>query len=716
MKVNGRLARRTGVRRSYNYVTLSLALIFSATLLTSIAVWAAPPPGNNDADLDPTFDGDGIITTSINELNFGNDLAIQSDGKIVVIGTTFTTSQDFAVTRYNPNGSLDTTFGSGGIVTTSFGNSATANAVAISSDGKIVVAGNLSVNGTSEILVVRYNADGSLDSSFGSGGIVSTLIQDLASAEDVVLQSNGKIVVTGNTLSLGGPAGAPTVASLLLARYNSDGSLDNSFDGDGVFLAPSSLNSKPQFGHAVALQSDGKIVAGGQGLSGGSSIDFVVVRCNSNGSLDTSFGTGGVVFTNLNDQRDVINDLAIQSDGKIVVAGTTNNQDFNIVGAIARYNTDGSLDTSFGSNGIIAATITATDFENFNGVTLQTDGKIVVAGDIEPGTGTAIEVKRYNADGSPDVTFDSDGSVLTQVGGAASAKAVAVQSDGKIVAAGFGNANFDPDTGDGFLDFVVVRYGAPPAVNNAPSVTITGPASGSIYAVGTPVNFTGTFTDDAGDTHTAEWHFDSLTQPAMVVEPSGSTPGTANTTYTFNQPGVYNVSLTVTDNGNLSGTATTVNNLPAYVVIYDPNGGSVTGGGWILSPAGAFAPMPSLTGKATFGFVSKYQNGASVPTGNTEFQFKAGGLNFKSTSYDWLVVSGGKKAQYKGAGTINGGGSYRFMLTCIDGDKPGGGGVDKFRIRIWSDSNGLIYDNQLNAPDSDDPSTALGGGSIVIHH
>lgn len=129
---------------------------------------------------------------------------------------------------------------------------------------------------------------------------------------------------------------------------------------------------------------------------------------------------------------------------------------------------------------------------------------------------------------------------------------------------------------------------------------------------------------------------------------------------------------------------------------------------------GAYVPNPSLTGKASFGFVSKYQNGASVPTGNTEFQFKAGNLNFSSTSYEWLVVAGAK-AQYKGVGTINGTGSYRFMLTAIDGQINGGGGQDKFRIRIWSDGGGLVYDNQINDTDSADPTTVLGGGNIVIH-
>jgi hypothetical protein len=121
-----------------------------------------------------------------------------------------------------------------------------------------------------------------------------------------------------------------------------------------------------------------------------------------------------------------------------------------------------------------------------------------------------------------------------------------------------------------------------------------------------------------------------------------------------------------------------------------------------------------LTGKANFGFVSKYQNGASVPTGNTEFQFKAGNLNFSSTSYEWMVVAG-VRAQYKGVGTINGSGSYNFILTAIDGQSPGGGGADKFRIKIFG-PGGVVYDNQMNDPDSNDPTTVLGGGSIQIHN
>lgn len=152
-----------------------------------------------------------------------------------------------------------------------------------------------------------------------------------------------------------------------------------------------------------------------------------------------------------------------------------------------------------------------------------------------------------------------------------------------------------------------------------------------------------------------------------------------------------------------------------YFVVYDPEGGFVTGGGWIMSPTDAYTEDPTLTGKASFGFVSKYHKGATVPSGQTEFQFKTAGLNFHSSSYEWLVISGAR-AQYKGVGTLNGSGEYGFMLTTIDGQINGGGGADRFRIKIWERESGkIIYDNQMDAGDDEEPTTALGGGSIVIH-
>jgi hypothetical protein len=178
--------------------------------------------------------------------------------------------------------------------------------------------------------------------------------------------------------------------------------------------------------------------------------------------------------------------------------------------------------------------------------------------------------------------------------------------------------------------------------------------------------------------------------------------------------GVYIVKVTVKQD-NFPTTHYDTKTYEYYVVVYDPNAGFVTGGGWIDSPAGAYAADPSLKGKATFGFVSKYKKGQSTPDGSTEFQFHAAGMNFKSTVYEWLVVAGAK-AQFKGSGTINGAGNYGFILTAIDGQISGGGGADKFRIKIWDKNNGdaVVYDNQMLVPDTADPTTLLGGGSINI--
>jgi hypothetical protein len=181
--------------------------------------------------------------------------------------------------------------------------------------------------------------------------------------------------------------------------------------------------------------------------------------------------------------------------------------------------------------------------------------------------------------------------------------------------------------------------------------------------------------------------------------------------------GVYRVEAAITD-PNYTGP---IGN--AYFVIYDPSGGFVTGGGWINSPIGACklaSCTDGTTGKANFGFVSKYQSGANKSvtlTGNTEFQFQAGNLNFKSTAYEWLTVSGAR-AQYKGSGTINGGGNYQFMLTAIDGSLPGGNNQDRFRIKITDASGAVVYDNQMNTTDDaglTTNATLLGGGSVNIH-
>jgi chitodextrinase len=231
--------------------------------------------------------------------------------------------------------------------------------------------------------------------------------------------------------------------------------------------------------------------------------------------------------------------------------------------------------------------------------------------------------------------------------------------------------------------------------NVAPTV---GPLVASVIVgpVGMEVSTTATFSDPGADTYTA-----SIDWGDGTIEPAHAATSPVTDAHTYTAAGVYTVTLTVTDDDGGAGQSAF-----HYVVVYDPTGGSVSGGGWIDSQAGAYLPDPSLAGKANFGFISRYLKGATVPSGNTEFQFKAGSLNFHSNGYDWLIINqNDANAQYKGSGTINGSGSYKFMLWAGDGSP------DTFRIKIWSEgpdgTQTVVYDNGFNQ--------ALGGGSIVIH-
>ena len=218
------------------------------------------------------------------------------------------------------------------------------------------------------------------------------------------------------------------------------------------------------------------------------------------------------------------------------------------------------------------------------------------------------------------------------------------------------------------------------------------------------------FTDlNVDDTHTAIFDWGDNIGATTVNVASGAR--TVEDTYTYTQAGVYTVTLTVSDGYCEDSSA-----IYEYIVVYDPNGGFVTGGGWIDSPEGAYPADPTLTGKASFGFVSKYKKGATIPTGETEFQFKVADLNFHSAAYEWLVIAGAR-AMYKGTGTVNGEGNYGFMLTAIDEKLTPSTDVDMFRIKIWDIDNGdaIVYDNQIGDDDDAELTTGIGGGSIVIH-
>jgi uncharacterized delta-60 repeat protein len=420
-------------------ISLWLSIFIIASSLFSI-----PSASAAVGDLDTSFDTDGKVTTAIGAGNdFAYSIALQGDGKILVAGYSYNGSNnDFAVVRYNANGSPDTSFGTDGKVTTAIGASSdTATSIALQSDGKIVVAGYSFIVGNYDFAVVRYNANGSLDTSFGTDGKVTTAIgagNDFAYS--MALQSDGKIVVAGYSFIVGN-------YDFAVVRYNANGSLDTSFDTDGKVTT--AIGAGNDFAYSIALQGDGKILVAGTSDNGSNS-GFAVVRYNTDGSLDTSFDTDGKVTTAIGGIGDVADSIDLQSDGKIVVAGTSDNgssYDF----AVVRYNTNGSLDTSFDTDGKVTTAIGGIGDVAYS-IDLQSDGKIVVAGGSYNGSNYDFAVVRYNTNGSLDTSFSGDGKVTTAIGaGSDTATSIALQSDGKIVVAG-GSYNGSND------DFALVRY------------------------------------------------------------------------------------------------------------------------------------------------------------------------------------------------------------------------------------------------------------------
>jgi uncharacterized delta-60 repeat protein len=414
---------------------------------------------NADGSLDSTFGSGGLVTTDISagSLDQAFAVAVQADGKVLVAGTTFGSSRpDFALVRYNADGSLDSSLGAGGIVTTDFaGRDDTAYSIGLQPDQQIVVAGTSFDQSTStgDFAVARYNADGRLDASFGSSGEVLTRFPGVnASGHSLVLQTDGKIVVAGSSVNLNNS----TLSGYALVRYNANGSLDTSFgkNGEALTSVPGADEALP----SLALQADGRLVLAATSFDphGTTQEDFFVARYNTDGSLDASFGTGGTVLTDFHSRADFAGAVAVEADGTIVVAGTARqtvslNQDFGL----ARYHADGTLDTSFGTGGRVTTDFIGTSEDEAAGIAIQPNGKIVVAGttqDFASNGGSEFALTRYNPDGSLDSSFGTGGIVITSFpGNDAFAAALALQPNGKIIVVGTAFVS----TG---VDFALARY------------------------------------------------------------------------------------------------------------------------------------------------------------------------------------------------------------------------------------------------------------------
>ena len=414
-----------------------------------------------DGDLDSTFGTGGMVTTDINRsTDIGNAVAIQADGKLVVVGQTYKnndySNEDFVVTRYNTDGTLDNTFGRGGKVRTGFpGLAAVPSAVVIQTDGKIVVAGGAFSQFTfaGNFEVVRYKPNGSLDRSFGNGGIVTTTFPEGSYAFDVALQPDGKIIAAG-TLFVDFIPGEPSNTDFALARYNPDGTPDATF-GNGGQVSTDFVGMEDD-AFSVLIQPDGKIVAVGSANNSATYYDFAAVRYLSNGTVDGTFGVGGKVSTDFGDQNfDRARSAVLQPDGGIVAAGFAISQNGGVQNfAVARYTSSGVLDTSFSRDGK-----TQIDFgsccQSANKVLLQSDGKIITVGYANTESSDSdFLLARLSPGGSLDSTFGAGGKVRTSFGDLnGGANGAALQSDGNIVAVGF-----QATSSNQWANFALARY------------------------------------------------------------------------------------------------------------------------------------------------------------------------------------------------------------------------------------------------------------------
>lgn len=500
-----------------------------AGLLVGLGMCSPPPQGDDgviEAEahsserlvqasagaLDTSFSGDGKQLIAIPMHATG--IAIQSDGKIVLAGPAPTdTLSNFAVARLNRNGTRDTSFGSDGKVITQFSNaSGTPTAVAIQTDGKIVVAGTcypLVSFSHGDFCLARYNQNGTLDLNFNGGRIVTNFGQFGGSgAEDFInamaLQPDGKIIVAGfSDLDVG--------RRFAIARYNANGTLDTTFSGDGKVMTLN-FDSSDQDARAVAIQGDGKIVVAGvtgPGAAAGAE-KFAVARLNTNGSLDTTFnGDGKATFDIFSDSVDTVTGIAIAPNGKIVMAGWAGTlvvpdpeepSYYFYVNrlALVRLTTSGVLDTSFDGDGIVTI-----DGGGANAVAVQVDGKIVAL----RGGVSGFSLIRFNRNGALDTGFGSNGQLSTDFGEQVYGFVMAIQpKDGRLVVSG------DVPSGD---RMPVARYHAftcggfaATLVGTAKGETLMGSA-GSDVIVGVGGNDT-IYGLDGNDVLCGSWGDDTL--------------------------------------------------------------------------------------------------------------------------------------------------------------------------------------------------------------
>ncbi len=566
---------------------------------------------NANGSRDTSFTG-GIIPVGARSDN-GNAIALQTDGKILVAGSSVNASYDydFSLIRLNANGSLDTSFDGDGKAIIPVGASADyGQAITLQADGKILVAGSSSNGSNNDFSLIRLNIDGSLDTSFdGDGKAIIPVGTSSDEARAITLQADGKILVAGSSSG-----------DFSLIRLNIDGSLDTSFDGDGKAIIPVGTSSDEA--RAITLQADGKIL-----MAGTSSGDFSLIRLNANGSLDTSFDGDGKAIIPVGTSSDQARAITLQADGKILVAGSSyngSNSDLSLPFdfSLARLKADGSLDPSFSYDGKVIIPVGTSSEDNGRAMTLQADGKILVAGSSLLRGDTAFSLIRLNADGSLDTTLGATPGSNT-LGGTVSytENAPAIALDTKV-------AISDPE-------LTALRYGQ--GNYTGASVTLarsTGANAQDVFGASGKLSFTGGNAILSGTT------------VGSVTQNGGSLTITFNSNATQDRVNEALSSLTYANSSDAPPDSVQIN-----WVFSDGNvgaqgsGGALTGTGSIIVNITAVNDVPTgsvtITGTATQGQTLTAANTLADADGlgTISYQWKADGVNIVGATSSTLFLS-----------------------------------------------------------------------------
>ena len=815
---------------------------------------------NSDGSPDLGFGVGGIVAIDVLPIKISlNAVTIDAQNRVLIAGAAYFNgflTSTFVIARVNADGSPDGTFNNGSnVYIDPFDNTyeREGEAISVRNDGKIIVLIDSRVPGDigNVDFLISYNDNGSINTGFSSDGRLD-FQNDFKS---FVLDATGRIIMVANPFSN-------------LVRINANGTFDNSFGNSG-FANP------PLYGNSLFVQADERIVVAGSAFNSTSTLSFALCRYNVNGTLDNSFGNGGLVVTDLNLRAEIfdvaIHNKKIYAGGTLYVPTSSPNPPTvlgNPFGVLAAYDgsavrlscppnqqkdtdpdqcyaTVNNINPIFIPSGISATVNYKIEFNNVvieqgtgsvsgkhfsKGVTTVTytlaegagqpciftmavtdrqapsvtcpanisvlaapgqcsatipiaqlgnanatdncDGNRtasksgVPANNIYPvgvttiaysardefgNTGNCTQTVTVRDEEPPVITGESASIVVlsppnhtmrdvtinynTPTDNCSVTWGIVVTSNEPVN--GTGDGDTDPDwividdhhvklraeraangTGRTYTITITATDGAGNTAVKTVEVkvpyNIKNPRSGKAFTMGSTVSFEGDFWDKTGNLHTAKWLVDnSAVANGIVTESAGNQNGKITGSYKFNVPGVYKLQMNVTDQTGITSYANTNGDLDAIVVIYDPNGGYAFGGGWYPSPLGALKSNPSATGKASYGFAVNYRN-AAKPKGETQFEFKVGSFEFNALNFDYLVVAGAK-AQCRGTGKIIGGQSgLGFIMTVMDGALDGTG-VDKIRMKIYNrTSNAIIYDNQPGAGDAANPTAAVGDNSSIF--